>query len=106
MAAAGRGNDDPAPDDTAKAKLRQQALAWLKAELTTWGNLLETAPPQGRVTIAQILDHWKTDTDLAGIRESEGLARLSEAERREWQVLWNEVDSLRKRASTSGVPER
>src|SRR5262249_38334051 len=30
LAAAGQGQDKPPPDDTAKAKLRRQALDWLK----------------------------------------------------------------------------
>ncbi len=34
LAAAGQGNDEPPLDDAAKAKLREQALDWLKAELT------------------------------------------------------------------------
>ena len=33
LAAAGQGKDDPPPDAAAKAKLRGQALDWLKADL-------------------------------------------------------------------------
>jgi hypothetical protein len=47
---------------------------------------------------AQILDHWKRDNDLAGIREPEALAKLPEAEQKEWQALWAEVKALLKRA--------
>ena len=34
--ARGKGKDDPSPDDAARAKLRKQALDWLKAELSAW----------------------------------------------------------------------
>ena len=37
LAASGQGKDDPPPDDAAKAKLRQQARDWLKAELVGVG---------------------------------------------------------------------
>jgi hypothetical protein len=46
LAAAGQGKDEPALDEKALAKLRRQALDWLKAERTTWQNLLESGPPQ------------------------------------------------------------
>ena len=37
------------------------------------------------------------DTDLAGIRDKQELAKLPEAERKEWQSLWADVDALLKR---------
>jgi hypothetical protein len=40
------------------------------------------------------MKRWKSDTDLAGIRDPEPLARLPEAERKEWQAFWAEVDGL------------
>ena len=98
LAAAGQGKDDPPPDDAARAKLRAQALDWLKAELAAWAKLLESGPPQARPLVAQTLKHWKTDTDLAGVRDADALAKLPEAERKEWQALWAEVDALLIRA--------
>jgi eukaryotic-like serine/threonine-protein kinase len=99
LGAAGQGKDDPTPDDVAKTKLRGQALDWLKAELATWTKLLESGPPQARPFIVQTLGHWKVDADLAALRDAEGLAKLSEPERTEWQAIWAEVDSLLTRAA-------
>ena len=98
LAAAGQGKDEPPPDDAAKAKLRQQALDWLKAELAAWTKLLESGPPQARPAIVQTLEHWKQDTDLAGIRDADGLAKLPADEQKAWRTLWADVDSLLKRA--------
>jgi eukaryotic-like serine/threonine-protein kinase len=98
LAAAGLGKDVPLPDDAARAKLREQAMGWLKAELAVWTKLLESGPPQARPFIAQTLNHWKQDNDLAGIRDAETLAKLPEAERKEWQALWTEVEALLIRA--------
>ena len=101
LAADGQGEETPPLDDEAKAKLRGQALDWLKADLTAWGKLLESGPPQDRPFIVQTLIHWQQDSDLAGIRDAEALARLPKAEQKEWQSLWAEVEALLKRAMTS-----
>ena len=101
LAGCGKGKDAPAPDEAARAALRKQALDWLKAELTAWTRLLESEPPQARPFIAQTLEHWKEDTDLAGIRNEEAVAKLPAEQQKAWRTLWAEVDSLLKRASTS-----
>jgi hypothetical protein len=44
------------------------------------------------------MTQWKTAADLGGVRNSEALAKLSEAEREEWRSLWADVESLLKRA--------
>jgi hypothetical protein len=46
------------------------------------------------------LQHWLKDDDFAGVRVSESLFRLPEAERKAWQKLWEEVETLRQRAAT------
>jgi serine/threonine-protein kinase len=97
VAAAGAGKDAPI-DDAARAKLRAEALAWLKAERDAWSKLLETGPPQSRANVAKTLQHWKVDSDLAGVRDAADLAKLPEAERKEWQALWADVEGLLDRA--------
>ncbi len=99
LAGCGRGKDDPSPSDDQKTKLRQRALDWLTAEVATWSNLLETASKDQRAFIAKTLEHWREDTDLAGIRDDARLAKLSEAERAAFRKLWADVDALLKKAS-------
>jgi tetratricopeptide (TPR) repeat protein len=94
LAAAGKVEGEPPPDDAAKAKLRRQALEWLKAEYQAWKQVLESEPPQTRPLVMQALGQWKQHSPLAGLREGEALARLPEAERKAWEVFWAEVDSL------------
>ena len=36
LAGSGQGKDDPMPDEAARAKLREQALDWLRADLASW----------------------------------------------------------------------
>jgi hypothetical protein len=93
LAAAGQGQNEPPLDVAAKAKLRGQALEWLKAELTVWTKLLESGPPQARPAIVQTLSHWQEDADLAGIRDAAALAQLPAAEQKQWQALWAQVEA-------------
>jgi hypothetical protein len=98
LAATGQGKDDPPPVEAAKVKLRGQALGWLKAELETWSNVLGSGPPRARPFVARTLVRWRQDPDLTTIRDPEALAMLPEAERKEWQSLWADVETLMKRA--------
>jgi hypothetical protein len=98
LAAAGAGKDEPQPDDVAKPKLRVPALGWLNAERDAWAKLLDDGDPKARAQVVQTLQHWKLDTDLAGVRDAIALAKLPEAERKEWQALWADVEALLKRA--------
>ena len=73
MAASGQGKDVPKPDDTARASF-EQALDWLKAELSDWKRVSMIIEPGHKETVAKTLTHWKQDADLAGIRDTQELA--------------------------------
>jgi tetratricopeptide (TPR) repeat protein len=90
LAGCGRGKDDPPPDQAARAELRGRALDWLRADLAQRRKQLDTGAAAARLA----LDHWRTDPDLAGVRDADSLASLSEAERALWRALWAEVDRL------------
>lgn len=98
LAAAGRGRDDPAADGAARAKLRQQALDWLRAEHAAWAERLESTAPAARKQVAEVMRHWLNDPDLAGVRESNALDQLPEPGRAAWRALWAEVEALLERA--------
>jgi eukaryotic-like serine/threonine-protein kinase len=96
MAGSGKGQDEPPPSETRKAELRRQALDWFKLDLALSSQQLATA--DARKVVARAMTQWKTAADLGGVRDSEALAKLSEAEREEWRSLWADVESLLKRA--------
>jgi predicted ribosomally synthesized peptide with SipW-like signal peptide len=98
LAAAGLGKDEPPLDDAAKAKLRRQALDWLQAELAVWAKLLESGPREARPHIVLTLNHWRKDTDLAGIRDKSALAGLPAEEQKACTRLWADVTALLKKA--------
>src|SRR5205823_6449826 len=89
LAASGQGVDDPTPDEAAKAKLRTQALDWLKAELDAWSKLLVAGTPKDYELVQQTLANWKVDTDLASLRDGPELAKLRDAEQSSFTKLWS-----------------
>jgi len=99
LAGSGQAKDDPPPNEVARAKLRRQALDWLKAELAAWAKILDSGPAEMKAKVAPTLEHWKHDADLAGIRDQNELAKLPEEERAGLKRLWNEVDELLTKAA-------
>jgi tetratricopeptide (TPR) repeat protein len=98
LAAAGQGKDADKLDDKKRAVWRQQARAWLRADLILWDRAIDTKP-QHRPFIRQTMKHWQTDPDLVGVRNADALARLPSAERAEWAKLWQAVETLRRRTA-------
>jgi hypothetical protein len=98
LAGCGKSQDNPAPDEAARAKLRAQARAWLDAELPVWTRLLVSAKPKERAAIAETLEHWQVDRDLAGVREPEAIDGLPEPERAGSRELWKNVAEALARA--------
>jgi tetratricopeptide (TPR) repeat protein len=95
-AGCGQGQDAAGLGEAERARLRRQALDWLRADLAAWGQFLEKEPDQARPRVQQALRMWQQDADFAGVR-GDALAKLPEAERQTWQQLWEDVEqTLRK----------
>jgi hypothetical protein len=97
LAAAGQGADAPKSDDPGRARLRGQALGWLRADLALRRKQAGSAKAGDRAAAAAALRHWQEDTDLAGVRGKEALAALPATERAEWDRLWTDVADLLRR---------
>jgi serine/threonine-protein kinase len=103
-AGAEQGQDAAQLDAFGRAKLRRQALDWLRADLAAWTEVADQGPPQGRATLQRTLRHWRQDPDLAGLRAEAALAQLPEAERKACRRLWGDVDALLRRAGPNPNP--
>jgi tetratricopeptide (TPR) repeat protein/tRNA A-37 threonylcarbamoyl transferase component Bud32 len=101
LAGCGQGKDAAPPDAKQRSRLRRQALAWLRADLSAWHDLLQKTPKQAQSFAGQTVRHWQQDTDLAGVRDQAGLAKLPERERQEWAKLWADVAALLVRSQGS-----
>jgi tetratricopeptide (TPR) repeat protein len=103
LAGCGMGEDAGKLDAKERTRLHRQAHTWLRADLAQYAQLVEKGPEPGRAAVQQRLQHWQKDPDFAGVR-GDALAKLPEAERREWQKLWAEVEALRQRAMKPAAP--
>jgi serine/threonine protein kinase/tetratricopeptide (TPR) repeat protein len=97
-AGVGLGSDEPRPNEAARSRLRRQALDWFRVDLRLYANKLEAGKPSDRGAIVKNLEHWKVCPDLVPVRAPEASKKLPDAERKEWQALWEEVEALLKRA--------
>jgi serine/threonine protein kinase/tetratricopeptide (TPR) repeat protein len=93
LAGCGQGVDADTLDTTARARLRQQALDWLRADRAAW-QVLEGDRSKAAPAVREKMQHWLQDTDFAGVRGPQALAKLPEAERSAWGKLWAEVEEL------------
>jgi eukaryotic-like serine/threonine-protein kinase len=98
LAGCGKGKDAEKLSPADRAHWRQQALAWLQADLKAYRQIMDKSAAKAGPQIAQRLQHWLEDTDLAGIRDSDALLHLPQPERGAWQKLWQDVEDLRQRA--------
>jgi tetratricopeptide (TPR) repeat protein/tRNA A-37 threonylcarbamoyl transferase component Bud32 len=94
LAGCGKGRDAADLDEPGRAGWRNQALAWLRADLKAWAKQLDGADADGRAEVRTALQGWQRDPDLAGLRDAAALEKLSEAERAAWNGFWKEVSSL------------
>jgi Flp pilus assembly protein TadD len=98
LAAAGQAEDAKLLPDKVADRLRRQALQWLRADLALYEELARRDDPKWKAAVRLRLQHWLKDADLGSVRDPAALQKLPEAERREWQGLWSEVDGLLGRA--------
>ena len=104
LAGCGQGKDTESLDAKGRVRLRGLALGWLRGELKAWQTLLDLNPANAGPTVAGQMQHWLADTDFAGVRGSDAVGRLPEAERSDWRKLWEDADALRRRCLAPAKP--
>jgi eukaryotic-like serine/threonine-protein kinase len=80
-------------DAAGRERLRRQAVAWLRADLAAWAKVIDRGP-QDRLAARRALTHWRTDVDLAGVRDPAELDKLPADERQDYLALWTDVAAL------------
>jgi hypothetical protein len=93
LAGCGQGNDADKLDGQERARLRHQAVAWLRTDLAYWTD--ESGGPGFR---GEVLRWWQEDPDLVGIRDKDAVAILPADERETCQKLWSDVAELLKKS--------
>ncbi|HVJ81576.1 MAG TPA: tetratricopeptide repeat protein, partial [Planctomycetia bacterium] len=98
--AAGDGVDVPKLDDAEKARRRKQALEWLTAALATWAKAADEGAPSAGLAVADRMKEWRSDPDLASLRDEAALLKLPQAEQISLRRFWADVAALEKRAAS------
>jgi tetratricopeptide (TPR) repeat protein len=98
LAGCGQGQDAGKLEDKERARLRRQALDWLRADLEAWARLLDKPSDKDLPVLLKQMRYWLVDPDFVGVRGPGAFARLPEAERPPWWKLWNDVTATRNRA--------
>jgi eukaryotic-like serine/threonine-protein kinase len=98
MAAAGQGTDADKLNDEDRARLRRQALAWLRADLHQWSERLGTGNVQDRQATRKLLMLLLGARSLTTVRNAAAIKKLPADEQASWQKLWDDVADLLKRA--------
>jgi tRNA A-37 threonylcarbamoyl transferase component Bud32 len=88
------GEAFPPAAEAARARLRQQAWALLRAEMAAQAQQLSSASPAEATAARQVLEALRGLPVLAGVRDPAALASLPEPERQVWQAFWQEVEGL------------
>ncbi len=91
LAAAGQGKDADNLESKERARLRRQALDWLRADLVQWLKQTENGSSEVRSRAQRTLQLWQQDRDLARVRDEVALEKLPAEEQSGWRQLWAEV---------------
>jgi protein O-mannosyl-transferase len=79
-------------DEEETARLRQQALGWLRDELAIWSKQAQSTAVTDRRAARRILRQWQLEPELTPVRDAASLATCSESERTAWQEFWQQVE--------------
>jgi serine/threonine-protein kinase len=100
-AGCGHGEDAGTTNDKDRARLRRQAIDWLREDLASQAKDLDSTTARPSDSSVQRLRNWQSDPDLACVRDTDALIRLPDQERQRWQRLWSDVDAVLRRMSES-----
>jgi serine/threonine-protein kinase len=92
-----RGEDVAGVGEPERARWRQQARQWLRADMAAWNQALDRDPSAARDLLSQV-GAWRGDSELAGLFEPAELDKLPPDEREDCLGLSKEIDGLLTRA--------
>jgi serine/threonine-protein kinase len=94
QAGCGRGADAAGLGKEDRARLREQAREWLRADLAARARALDAGSKATRAADRRALARWRYEPDLACVREPGELNKLAADERKEYLALWAEVAAV------------
>ena len=94
-----KGRDASSLTDTDCERWQDQAVTWLLADLVAWARKVDGGSSEDALAATAVLRSWKTDADLAGIRDESVINALPEKMRTKCRKMWTKVDEVLSRAT-------
>jgi serine/threonine-protein kinase len=94
LAGCGLGEDSAKLSAADQSHWRRKALEWLRTEQVLLSKTLEGGRRADRDLAKEMLTLWQDEPDLAGLREPDGLERLTADERKRCLAFWAEVGAV------------
>jgi serine/threonine protein kinase/Flp pilus assembly protein TadD len=106
QASCGQGQDSERLTQADRARWRQQAVAWLRADIDAWRSWIARGDKPAPREMIRRLREWQHERDLAVLRDAAALAALPPAEQEACRKLWADVADVLARASGKGTPPK
>ena len=82
LAGCGQSRDDKLPESRCEGEAPRAGSGLAPGRVAAWTKVVESGTAIERRVVAKTLEHWRQDSDLAGIRNAKALEALPEAERK------------------------
>jgi tetratricopeptide (TPR) repeat protein/tRNA A-37 threonylcarbamoyl transferase component Bud32 len=92
LAGCGKGKDAGTLSIAERKQWRSQALVWMKSDLGEYEHSFTDAV-RTRLILRTALTSWRSNPDLAEVRDPGNLQSLDPEEREQWSAFWKRVDS-------------
>ena len=89
-------------EDGKKTALSGEALRWIREDLSAWNRRLENGNALLRASAVRALKRWRTESQLAAVRDAAAVSGLSAMTEDGWRALWQDVDAALEHAATRG----
>ncbi len=99
----GQGTDTKSFTDEQQGQLRNQALAWIKADLDLVPSLARSEKVEKRREAVERMAPWVEDRRLRFVRDADALALLPEEEAQCWRKLWAGLPKLHEAPQLAGL---
>ena len=106
LAGCGQGKGAANADEKERGRRRQQAQDWLRIALKLWTTKIDEGKPEYRAAAAKALRHSQEDSDLAGVRDKDALAKLPADEQDAWRNSGPTWTPCRRRPRRRDGPHR
>src|SRR5262249_38699011 len=97
QAGCGRNADATGLGAEERARWREQARQWLRADLAARARAFDAGSPAARGAARMALTRWRDEPHPAGLPDPGELNKLPADERKDCLALWDEVANVLKR---------